>query len=186
MATQDIIAKLQRLLAKHPLAEESDVVYLLVEIRKALERQAEELKYPFLKFYADWAVHSQKDRVTASMRQVIADVEAAATYEVREQHQDVAVQEPIRDFAFMHKLRSEVRAWLAAYGVNDGLTTDDTAWRFFVEMLAGVLEDQPIVEPTKGIRAVTFVRSRAGFLTTRIEFVAPVRGETHFDYEEAY
>lgn len=49
-----------------------DVVFLFSELRKLIEAGAKDRKT--LKFYCDWILHPQKDRVHSEMRGYIKDV----------------------------------------------------------------------------------------------------------------
>src|SRR5947207_2263802 len=62
--TEDIIRKLTVELNKG-ITTEVQVVYLLVGIRKLIERDEVEEKYPALMFHCDWAVHAKLDRAPA-------------------------------------------------------------------------------------------------------------------------
>ena len=52
----ELIIKLQKALSD-PIKGESSVVYIMVLVRKLLERV--EKKYPLLHFYCHWALHSK-------------------------------------------------------------------------------------------------------------------------------
>lgn len=58
MAREEIVEKLDRFLAKHPFFDEDcHAVYLMVEVRKLLEKEAH-ANLLLLKFYCDWTVHT--------------------------------------------------------------------------------------------------------------------------------
>jgi hypothetical protein len=74
MSRPAIIDKLDYFLRKHmPPDEECFAVYLLVEIRKVMEHD-KSASNPFLKFYADWSVHTSKDRLTPQMEQILNEI----------------------------------------------------------------------------------------------------------------
>lgn len=58
----DIRTKLQEELLK-PLETEVQVVYILTRVRKLLEIGKKEKEFEILKFYCDWALHDQIDRI---------------------------------------------------------------------------------------------------------------------------
>ena len=69
--TPDIQFKLERFFNERlPFTEEWQIVYLLVEIRKILDR-GNNRKYPLLRFYADWAVHTAKDRINSEIKTIM-------------------------------------------------------------------------------------------------------------------
>ncbi len=74
-----IIGKLNRFLLKHqPLREECEVVYLMVELRKLLDRDREQSilnNYSLVRFHADWIVHTRKDSITHSMKKIMDNID---------------------------------------------------------------------------------------------------------------
>src|SRR5437867_1739661 len=65
MGRAAIEEKLNRQLSSKAPVTEARVVYILVLTRKLLERQGELNKYPMLRFYCDWALHTNMDRAGA-------------------------------------------------------------------------------------------------------------------------
>jgi hypothetical protein len=57
----------QKLLAEfsQPITSERQAFYILVELRKLLERKGTLDKYPTLKICCDWAVHPKLNRASA-------------------------------------------------------------------------------------------------------------------------
>lgn len=58
----DTRLKLQKELDKN-ISQESEVIYVLLQIRKILETDKKEKEYRKLKFFCDWALHSQIDYI---------------------------------------------------------------------------------------------------------------------------
>ncbi len=56
----DIFSKLNKIL-RASIRNEPQVVYILTRIGKIIELEKERDKYPLLKFYRDWAVHTVLD-----------------------------------------------------------------------------------------------------------------------------
>jgi hypothetical protein len=75
----EIIGKLREFLNQHsPIRDESDAVYLMVELRKLLDRQEEEIPerlFPLIRFYADWTVHTRKDYITPRIQEIMGKVD---------------------------------------------------------------------------------------------------------------
>ena len=73
-----IIKNLDDFLSSHnPLNEENHIVYLMVEIRKALDCDKngnKKERYKVLKFYCDWIVHIRKDRVSRRIKRIMRDI----------------------------------------------------------------------------------------------------------------
>lgn len=64
--TPDIIRKLAGVI-NAGIRTEVQVVYLLVGIRKLIERKESGERYPSLKFHCDWALHPKMDRRAARL-----------------------------------------------------------------------------------------------------------------------
>ena len=73
-----IVEKLDKFLTEHQMKEEFEVVYLLVELRKLLDREREQNhsdSYPLVRFHADWAVHTRKDKITPATKEIMTKIE---------------------------------------------------------------------------------------------------------------
>ena len=57
----------------------------------------------------------------------------------------------INAFSHMHALRAEVGDLFQAIGRPCALVNDTQKWVLFVELLTGVLADQPIVDPSPNV-----------------------------------
>src|SRR5690606_18378338 len=97
--------------------------------------------FSLVRFYADWSVHSQKDRVTP-------EIESIAETIYTEIAGSAAGTPAARGFAQMADLRGELTQLLQTIKVNSELTADDDSWESFVGLLTAVLADQPIVRPS--------------------------------------
>src|ERR1700688_2050020 len=64
MTPPDIIKKLEVLLGAG-ITTETQVVYLMVAIRKLLEQQQAKKQYEYLTFHCDWALHSKLEGAMA-------------------------------------------------------------------------------------------------------------------------
>src|ERR1700722_17623333 len=73
MSQPELFLKLERLLTSGPFTSEAQVIYFLVETQKLLDRDSNK-KYRLMKFYRDWSVHTNKDRITPEIRRIIGDI----------------------------------------------------------------------------------------------------------------
>ena len=142
-----IIDKLKKFLADHdPIIEECHVVYLIVEIRKLLDRmEGSTGRFQILRFYCDWALHTEKNRridVIASIVQGIEDTilrghkfsnglflpsgDSHIKFIYKEE-----LQKNMNDFFLEHRLPVSIFA--------------KEKWERFVFTLIQVLIDQPII-----------------------------------------
>jgi hypothetical protein len=159
-----LIEKLNRLLTDRATFSEAEVIYFLVESRKLLDRKREdgENVFPLVRFYADWSVHTEKDRHLASIDAIVEQLvtSAASTSEASAAYVPERLQ-PHVDFIYMAALREELRAYLQRFGIADPFS-DDAVWNAFVTSLTAVLQDQPILKPHPDIEEIRYELSVPG------------------------
>lgn len=151
MSAPEIMDKLRAFLAAHdPMSEECHAVYLMVELRKITEHFDVAANFPIFVFYADWTVHTAKDRRHGPITKIANDMVA----EVRARPGLPRLQ-PVVRFASMQDLRREIAPLLKSLGLDPSLALDDHKWRPFVGLLSEVLANQPINDPTPDVRCIT-------------------------------
>src|SRR3989344_1572221 len=97
-----IVEKLDKFLTEHQMKEECEVVYLLVELRKLLDREREQNhsdSYPLVRFHADWAVHTRKDRITPAMEKIMIKIDRSI---------DILPKNGNIDFLLLPEFRNEL------------------------------------------------------------------------------
>lgn len=133
----DIREKLQIELNKK-IEGEPQVVYILSRVRKMLEidGKQKEAEYNKLKFYCDWALHSQIDNVNA-----VRDILDGIIARKGGAGADLAMQ-----FNTFHE---EFKRFLQEYGLST-IIYDSEENRFFFEMhLSQIYADTPLVVDKK-------------------------------------
>lgn len=144
-----IIGKLDAHL-RSGIAREADVVYLLVEIGKYLERRHDEgapfpeaKKFPLLGFYRNWVAHSWigKTEATGTLPQ---DLDTALALWVVRGDRERAIS-MIEAAITMERLRNEVRTFCSSADIDRSLSEDDDAWATYLRLLIAVLADVPLV-----------------------------------------
>jgi hypothetical protein len=186
MGRLEIVEKLNKFSNKHmPFTEESQVVYLLVEIRKILDRDNNH-KYPLLRFYCDWSVHTEKDRITKEMRGIMAEIYADVANQIIQHPLPVTKKTKVISFMYMEDLQVELQQFLKEYSLPDSLTSNKDNWLAFVKLLVKVLADQPINEPCDGIKTFAFLPAAEGCVLGRIDFTDNINGYDHYDFGNAY
>lgn len=156
----EIIKKLKFIEKSHQFSEK-DVIYFVVEARKIIEREGS--VYPILKFYADWAVHTKKERITKEI------------YKIAEQ---ISRSNPLEgggassDFMNMTHLRDEIVRFLDEHKINSKTIVDN--WRSFSNSLGNILINQPIIFPKNpGIESISFVNtSNEKIASLEIKFIS--------------
>jgi hypothetical protein len=164
--TNELLDKLDRFFKSHrPLSEECHVVYSLVEIRKLLDREKTPT-FPLLRFYADWSVHTEKDRITPQINTTMTRMFSEIKSGIAANNLDPGTI--LGPFASMENLRAELVNCLTYYRLDGGLAND--GWLSFRNLLVAVLADQPINKPCVGIHKFAFTYAANGRLIAEIIF----------------
>jgi hypothetical protein len=141
-----IINKLELALIA-PISSEQQVVYLLVEIRKLLERDKKAKSYRALQFCCDWAVHPVMDRADALY--ILKKLDQGIETLVRSQGTAVDIFTKARvDADPMLRLSSDLKTFLSEYSLPAAIVTRD---RFseFLNYYTRVIEDCPLTYEDK-------------------------------------
>jgi|SRR5580704_3954993 hypothetical protein len=114
----EIIEKLETEL-KQGISSQAQLVYLLVGIRKIMDQDSSGPRYPYLRFHADWVVHSKLDR-NAIAREIL-DLFDNAVPHLRAGIELHKLPSRIRrDFdriIKMEQLEGEIEAFLTSHGL---------------------------------------------------------------------
>lgn len=186
MAREEIIEKLDDFLNNRKTAlldEESHVVYMMVEIRKVLDHE-DNNKYPLLRFYCDWTVHTEKDKITDEMKTIMEEI----FIDVKSQIENPAMVEamsPIMKFTYMENLKAEIQQFLEEHRMNTDLLNDDN-WIQFISLLVAILANQPINNPTQDITLFSFLPSAPGCVQGIVVFKEPINEKPHYKFGNAY
>ncbi len=132
-----MLTKLRHLLS-HPITQECQVVYFLVELRKVLELRVLLGQYTALKFYCDWAMHPRMDRAAAEeFLKRIDDVETADSFGMFGTGNQAlaAAMDSLRQDAF----RRDLREALLGLALQTEICTSNNLWVSFLELYAGVI-----------------------------------------------
>lgn len=162
---EKIIEKLKKFLSERSqIKEECEVVYLLVELRKLLDKEREENSsndYSMVRFYADWAVHTNKEYITPSMKKIMDNIEKSINPYPK--NGDIS-------FLSMPELRKELTQLLRGYELSNKFCEDDNDWRVFVTTMTQVIADQPIVNPTPNISEFKYIDFGKNGIMANINF----------------
>lgn len=160
-----IVNKLNQFLVKHqPLKEECEVVYLMVELRKLLDREREQNKsdfYPLVRFHADWVVHTRKDHTTPAMKEIMTKIDNAI---------DVYPKDGNIDFLLLPEFREELKQLLEKYDLSNAFCKNDNDWMNFMLALTQILADQPLINPTENISEFRYVDMKREGIMATIDF----------------
>ena len=171
MAREEIIEKLGGFFRAHPqFADESEVVYLFVEIRKLIDKEGSSQKYSLLKFYCDWSVHSRKDKITDEIRSVMNTV-----YEEFLQSRSLKTEFTMALFNFvgMSALKHELSSFLVEHSLDVDFLEEKNWNQNVLPLIHSILVDQPLVNPHEKIKYFNFTRNNIdGRLSGFIEIEA--------------
>ena len=138
---EEIIKKLTAQLKKG-ITTEVQVVYLLVGIRKLIERDGQKAEYSTLNFYCDWVVHSKLDRSGAE--KILREFDKAHPLSKGGMDLPPELQNKIRDIYGMGSFEKELQRFLESYGLPPIAQNGDGRSRFFY-LYAQVIHDIPLM-----------------------------------------
>lgn len=173
MAREEIIEKLDSFLRKHKtLNEEFYVVYLMVELRKLLDRNREnniQKDYSLVRFYADWAIHTRKDFITPVMKKIMVDVENSI---------GIYPKKGNIDFLSMPEFRVELLDLLTENNLPSNFCIKNDKWLEFILTLTQILAHQPLVNPTDNISEFYYVNIKREGVMATINFKGSRNGQS--------
>lgn len=168
-----IVDNLNKFMAEHQIIkEECEVVYLLVELRKLLDRNVEmnlPKEYSLVRFHADWIVHTRKDYITPTMKKIMLDIENSI---------DIYPKKGNIDFLLMPDFRKELSSLLKENYLPNDLCVEDKKWLYFILALTQVLADQPIINPTDNIAEFRYVVMKKSGIMANIDFTGSRQGQS--------
>ncbi len=165
---EEIVDKLKKTLIKC-IENESDVVYLMVGIRKVLEMKGVS-GFLLLKFYCDWILHHKKDLITKEIKQIMNKIDSSIPKD-KSLYPAISIKDRTNiDFIYMKELKKQLDKFLKKYDLPLKLVTDKKCWITFVKLLTKILENQPIINPSENIKSFSFIPAKEGVAIWVIEF----------------
>ncbi len=156
---EEIVAKLNREFGE-PIRTERQVVYILVEARKVLEKEGVLETFSNFKLCSDWAVHPKLRGPAA--QQILAYFN---DYEIEHAKSGVTLHEfqpkPLKDFLSLTSFRAEMMEGLRACGVEADRIATDEFWKPFVQCYMGVIRDCPLEALEQNAKHVSHVSAQA-------------------------
>lgn len=143
----DIKDKLRIILDKDRF-EETDVVYILSRIRKILEIDKKEKEFKKLKFYCDWALHSQIDNTDAMKDDLETFLRGSL--------------EKGRDFLFFKPFDEEFATFLKEYSMSTGIYNNTDTELQFKQLLTRIYSDTPLIVKVTKKRKIVIKESKIG------------------------
>jgi hypothetical protein len=139
LMTPQIIEKIQAEL-RAGIKTESQVVYVLAEIRKIIEREGSSARYEYLEFHCNWVLHSRLGGKFA--QHVLRQFDSGHLKLVKGEHFSASYE--VEKISKMDGFREELSAFLKAHSITDISKSSDT-WSKFLFLYAQVIEDVPLL-----------------------------------------
>lgn len=169
----EIVEKLNKFLnQRSEINEEFEAVYIMVELRKLLDRERERNgtdPYPLVRFHADWVVHTKKERITPTMKEIMTNIDDSIVTYPKDNN---------IDFLLLPEFRKELTKLLEVNNLPNQFCKKDTEWVNFMLTLAQVLADQPIINPTDNIAEFRYVDIKKEGIMVTIDFRGKKEGES--------
>ena len=159
--TPDIVSKITKELGQ-TIVSESQVVYILVEIRKLLELKGadKDAHYRALIFCCDWAVHPKLNREPARAITQLFD-----QYETSYRKEPVGVSQAgvpgLVEFCDHSRFRQQLTAACEQNDIPADSVRDENWWRSFLTHFSEVVRDCPIEAKAETTTYVTRVTASA-------------------------
>src|SRR3989304_3063344 len=146
MATSEIIQKLGKEL-KNGINTEPQVVYLLAQIRKLIERDNLRAQFEKLNFHCDWVLHSKLDRSSVA-KDILKKLDAAyplLNSGVRLSDLPEPLTSEIKQILKFRFLEEELLKFLEAYRLPPLAEYSSDGWVRFLYLYGKVIEDIPLI-----------------------------------------
>lgn len=121
------------------ITRESQVLYILAEIRKILEQEDALSQYRYLEFHCNWVLHSKLDR--AFSQKVLNHFNSAHLQILN--GEELANSEADK-ISKMERFREELSDFFSSYNLTD-ITSSSNSWTKFLYLYGLIIQDTPLV-----------------------------------------
>src|SRR5579872_6673571 len=152
MGEPELTQKLASILVK-PIDSEPLAMYFMVQSRKLLDRRkARRLQdCDVIRFYADWCVHTEKDHITKTikniMQQIVRGMTGGSATGLISLDDWQAWNEHVNFIQFKALRKALIALFDAEYHMSVDAIDDPAMWKQFIYCLVRILVDQPIKKP---------------------------------------
>jgi hypothetical protein len=144
MARNQIIEKLKAEMELLPITRESQIVYILAEIRKALEQStpSELVPFPNLKFFCNWALHSKIDQNSSQKR----IQEFCSAFDLHDIHARRLIStEFLKTMMMLRPLQESLAKFFGTFSIRPEITHNRFEWYRFIYHYSGIVSDVPLI-----------------------------------------
>ena len=122
---------------------ERQVVYILVEIRKAIEQAGELENYYALDFYCSFALHTKMSR--AGAKRILERFDKAHPLLVKGEKIPQELKKEIEQTTKLEECRAELKSFVKAHELPTRLFTEPDAWARFVHHYGNIIDECQLV-----------------------------------------
>jgi hypothetical protein len=155
MGRHAIVEKLHEQLGGKPKLTEPLILYLLVGVRKLLELENSNHKYPSLKFQCDWCLHTRLDKRGAiDVIKLFDELE-----DMRRPDGGVSKEqgEKLMQALGVDSFHRDLSTFLRDNGLPDDIVNDFQRWTEFLEGYGALIQDVPLEFRLTRIRHISKV-----------------------------
>jgi hypothetical protein len=138
----NIKIKIEQISSKTVPLNESEVVHLMVLLRKYLEH-AENNDFFVLKFFCDWSLHTAIDRSLPAM-ELLKKINSIIN-ELKNTPNNDLIMNKITEIVSFQKLKAELKKFFEHTKIANTLISDENIWNSFVEAYIEVILDCPLI-----------------------------------------
>ncbi len=142
MSRNSILRKLQAELELE-VTTERQVVYILAEIRKAIEQAGELENYFALDFYCSFALHTRMTR--AGAKRILERFDSAHPFLVKNEEIPREIEKEIEQTTKLEKFRDELKQFLNANKLPTRFLTEPDAWSKFIQLYGNIIDECDLV-----------------------------------------
>lgn len=146
---EEIITKLKSALSE-PIEKEKDVVYILVEIRKLLERKVIKPNYSVLNFYCNWVLHSSIEKIEPEIQSLLEKIEE--TFSSPNPNSSIPMR--MLDFGLFKK---DFQKFITDFSIVYNL---DSNWITIRKLLIDIISDCPLRVKNGVVEEFNFTHSK--------------------------
>jgi hypothetical protein len=161
MSRNSILRKLRQELAQE-VTTERQVVYILAEIRKAIEQAGELKNYYALDFYCSFALHTRMDR--AGAQRILQRFDKAYPLLAKKQALPPELRREIQQTIKLERFSRELETFLTANNLPTRLFTEPDGWAKFIHHYGNVIDECELVIKGDGAKLKSIDR-----VTVRLE-----------------
>lgn len=158
--------------AEDNFLQEIIVVYFMVELRKVLDHKRERSNFKTLRFYADWCVHTSKDKITPEMKNLLSLLCKELNHNKKKSAQIKSSRSIlINEIINKDCLRREIKSLLEQEGAIGSVDiTEGPDWDDFLNATTRILQNQSLINPGGDVQKITFLPSEDYTFHLLIEF----------------